>query len=276
MRVCSSSTTTSTLCSLSNRNIHHHIPLMMMMMIKPSSVYRCYVMLRSVIKVINVFALENAFTCLKRFRKGVNVNMNVNAKSKSVYINKRIIDNMSNVALAMHNDNNNKLNYVKVLKGFNVVNNIIEAMIAKRKAKMKGNTVEWYFNMWKYPKRVVLSLLKEDCEFKEDIKVKIDEYDKGICVVEKKLANVNNNIKACPTCGIDIDNIDNIDDDIDLLDDDLNGDEYFDYLQSTENDIITKINEHKAVNEHKCKELQNEIDLLTKEIEHLSTLNNNV
>ena len=228
------------------------------------SVHRCYVLLRNVIKVINAFAVGSAFTCLKRFCK------RANAKSNRVYINKRVIDNMSNVALAMHNDNSNKMNYVKMLKGFNVVNNVIEAANVKRKVKMKGKSIEWYFQMWKYPHRVVLGLLREDCEFREDIKVKIEEYEKGICVVERKIADVNSKNKACKTCGINIDTIDNMDD-IDLLDDDLNGDEYLDYLQTTENDILAKLTEHKQVNERKCKELQHEIETLTREIDRLST-----
>ena len=259
-----------------NRNIRqqHNIPLMKMMMMKPSTtIYRCYVMLRNVIKIINVFALGNAFTYLKHFHKPST--MNTNTKRNNVYINKRIIDNMSNVALSIHNDNTNKLNYVKLLKAFNIINNILEASITKHNIKTKAKPVEWYFNMWKYPKRVVLSLLKEDSEFKDDIKTKIEEYDKGINVVETQIAIINNNIKTCNTCGINIDNLDNIDDDIDLLDDDLNGDEYLDYLQTTENDIITRITEHKEVNERKCVELQHEIELLTNEIAQL-TINNDV
>lgn len=272
---CSSSTITTT--TVGNvrvkRNIQHNIPLMMM---KPStSFYRCYVTLQNVIKTINVFALGNAFTYLKQFHNS----SNMNTKNNNVYINKRIIDNMSSVALSIHNDNTNKLNYVKLLKGFNIINNIIEASFTKRNIKTKSKPIEWYFNMWKYPKRVVLSLLKEDNEFKNDIKMKIEEYDKGINVIDTQIAIINNNIKTCNTCGINIDNIDNIDDDIDLLDDDLNGDEYLAYLQTTENEIITKITAHKDVSERKCAELQHEIELLTNEIADLnitSPTNNDV
>ena len=60
--------------------------------------------------------------------------------------------------------------------------------------------------------------------------------------------------------------------DIDLLDDDLEGGEYYDYLEKTENEIKNNIIQIKTFKEPICEQLKKEVEDLYKEIELLTQI----
>ena len=269
------------------------------------SCYELYSTVKTLIKVITAFALCNAFHKMKALFVPPKVNVVSKRKcSNNKLISKRIIENMCSVALSMHNELTNKM---RIMKAMLKMNNVIERNKQKIQMKHNAHRLKWYFILWKTPVRIVLNLIKDN-DFQRDLKSKIEEYQESIDQLENKLYMISCRSEKCKKCSellkqsaltasvnytsnephvnhpgmgpmqqpkvigaLDEDELE----DIDSLDDDVDNDEYYDFLEKTENEAKNKIIQLKTTKEPICEALKIEVENLCKEIEMLSSSNNN-
>ena len=150
--------------------------------------------------------------------------------------------------------------------------------------------------LWSNPSKLLLNTIKEDKDFQSDLKIKIYEYQESINFLENKLFEITMRCEKCKKCSellklstlslpskyntksnkaptapklVNNHDEDSLED-IDLLDDDLEGGEYYDYLEKTENEIKNNIIQIRNVKEPICDRLKKEVEELYKEIETLS------
>jgi hypothetical protein len=272
------------------------------------SCYELYSAVKTIIKVITVFTTHTAFHKMKTLftQPKPNVISKPKRNSSNKLISQRIIDNMCNVALSMHNEITNT---TKTIKPLLKLNNVIERHKQRKHIKNNSHRLMWYFILWKTPTHIVLKLMKGDNVFQCDLKVKIDEYQESINQLENKLYMISCRNETCERCSqmlkqsaltasvnytsnephinhpgissmqqpkvnaaaLDEDELE----DIDLLDDDLDKDEYYDYLEKTESEIKNNIIQLKTIKEPICDALKLEVENLCKEIEMLSSKRSN-
>ena len=272
------------------------------------SCYELYSAVKTIIKVITVFTTHTTFHKMKTLftQPKPNVISKPKRNSSNKLISQRIIDNMCNVALSMHNEITNT---TKTIKPLLKLNNVIERHKQRKHIKNNSHRLMWYFILWKTPTHIVLKLMKGDNAFQCDLKVKIDEYQESINQLENKLYMISCRNETCERCSqmlkqsaltasvnytsnephinhpgissmqqpkvnaaaLDEDELE----DIDLLDDDLDKDEYYDYLEKTESEIKNNIIQLKTIKEPICDALKLEVENLCKEIEMLSSKRSN-
>lgn len=249
--------------------------------------YHKFISLSKIKHVIQSFAISTLFLNLKKIRKSTRKIM------KAFPINKKINENMSIVALSIQKEIANKNKHIKFMKFLIKASSIFEPKNYIQKL-FSHNTVKYYFMFWSNPSKLLLQTIKEDKDFQSDLKIKIYEYQESINYLENKIFEITMRCEKCKKCSEllklstlslpskyntksnkappklvtnhDEDSLE----DIDLLDDDLEGGEYYDYLEKTENEIKNNIIQIKNVKEPICERLKKEVEELYKEIETLS------
>lgn len=221
-------------------------------------------------------------------------------KMKSCQVNKKINENMSIVALSIHHEIANKTKHIKFLKFLLKAVSIFEPK--NYLIRLINHNLRYYFNIWNNPAKVLIHSIRENKDFQTDLKIKILEYQESITMLENKLLQITLKCEKCKKCSdllklstlsistnkktqaqiqtksvqppklVNAHESDDIED-IDLLDDDLEGGEYYDYLEKTENEIKNNIIQIKTIKDPICEQLKKEVEDLYKEIELLTQIN---
>ncbi len=251
--------------------------------------YHKFIAISKIKHVIQSFTLSTLFLNLKTvFKSKRRIN-------RPFPINKRINENMSIVALSIHKEIANKNKHIKFMKFLLKASSIFEPKNYIQKL-LSHNTVKYCFMLWSNPSKLLLNTIKEDKDFQSDLKIKIYEYQESINFLENKLFEITMRCEKCKKCSellklstlslpskyntksnkaptapklVNNHDEDSLED-IDLLDDDLEGGEYYDYLEKTENEIKNNIIQIRNVKEPICDRLKKEVEELYKEIETLS------
>ena len=240
--------------------------------------------------------------CLGTFMKKIKIiykSKKDEKKMKPYQVNKKINENMSIVALSIHHEIANKTKHIKFLKFLLKAVSIFEPK--NYLIRLISHNLRYYFNIWNNPVKILIHSIRENKDFQTDLKIKILEYQESITMLENKLLQITLKCEKCKKCSdllklstlsfstskktqaqtqtkstqapklVNAHESDDIED-IDLLDDDLEGGEYYDYLEKTENEIKNNIIQIKTVKDPICEQLKKEVEDLYKEIELLTQL----
>lgn len=242
----------------------------------PTNFYTLFISLESIIHVIKANTSKKFLSLLKQIKKhSLSLAQNRNT------MNKRIIDNLSLVSLAMHNEISTKTKHLKLIK-------LITLIDKKNSIKYsKAKNIRFYFRLWVNPNIFILSSIQEGKDFQLDIKIQIYEYQEVNKNLEDKLGEISDRAEKCKKCSTllqmstlsvhskrprrkTIEVEEKEPDDAELIDNDPDGGEYYEYLEKTEKEIKNNIIQIRTVKEPILQKLKKEVESLCEEIDTLS------